>query len=70
MQTIYLAMRHPEHPYSRGAHLEAGTVEEAFDNRKAAADFVAEKNKKATYSHWSVKAKRVKSGADDKAPNA
>lgn len=65
MQMIYLAMKHPEHLYSRGAHLEAGTVEEAFDNRKAAADFVAKKNEKATCSYWSVKAKRVKSGALD-----
>ena len=67
MNTIYLAMKHPQHPYSRGSHLEAGTVEGAFDTKKAADDFVSEKNKRATYNFWSVKAKKVKVGARDTA---
>lgn len=65
MTTVYLAMKHQQHPYARGHHLEAGTVEEAFESKKAAAEFVAEKNKRATYNLWSVKAKKVKpSNAD------
>ena len=56
---VYLAMKHPEHPYQRGAHTEAGTVEKVFADRKAAQDFVDEKNRRATYNFWSMKAKKV-----------
>ena len=56
---IYFAMKHAEHPYQRGAHTEAGTVEKVFLDRKTAQDFVDEKNKRATYTFWSVKAKNV-----------
>lgn len=56
---VYLAIKHPEHPYQSGSHLEAGTVEKAFKDRKAAQAFVDEKNKRATYNFWSVKAKKV-----------
>ena len=59
MTTVYLALKHPQHPYGRG-HLEAGTVEAAFDSKMVAEEFVAEKNKRATYNLWSVKAKKVK----------
>lgn len=56
---IYLAIRHPEHPFVRGSHTEAGTVEKVFSDRKIAMDFVDEKNRRATYNFWSVLGKKV-----------
>jgi len=62
---IYLAMKHPEHPYQHGTHTEAGTVEKAFYDRKAAQCFVDDKNTRSLAKLWSVKAKKI-DGAYDK----
>lgn len=56
---IYLAMKHTHHPYMRGAHTEAGTVEKAFTKKKDAKVFVEDKNKRSVYYFWSVKTKTV-----------
>ena len=56
---VYLAIKHPEHPFQRGAHTAAGTVEKVFQYKAEAQRFVAEKNKRATYAFWSVKTKLV-----------
>lgn len=56
---VYIAMKHPRHPYDRNNYLETGTVEKVFAEKKVADSFVSEKNKKATNSFWSVKTKLI-----------
>jgi len=60
---VYLLLKHPQHPYALRAFLEAATVEGVFADKAQAKAIADEKNKRAMYKHWSVKAKRVTQAA-------
>jgi hypothetical protein len=59
MNTVYLLLKHPQHPYQLRAFMEAATVEAVYADKAQADAIAAAKNKRAMYKHWSVKAKRV-----------
>lgn len=60
MSTVYLLMRHPQHPFSEG-HLKAGECVSVFANKTEAERIAAEKNARKPYYLWTVQAKRMKS---------
>ena len=59
MNTVYLLLKHPQHPYALNAFLDAAVVEGVFVDKAQADKLAEEKNKRAMYVKWSVKSKRV-----------